>query len=111
MPSSSATRETDWDRIDDDLYTSFRHTWPDLNIKNIDIEQFKSNDAKSKWRDWLPQWHEVVQDATFATLLRLNSEFDLSEENSFIVTRVQFYAVEIARNREGLNIDIKDAVE
>jgi hypothetical protein len=34
---------------------------------------------------------------------------DYSEENSIIVIKVQFLALEIARNREGFNDDIRDA--
>ena len=32
---------------------------------------------------------------------------DYSEENSIISTKVQFYAIELARNREGHNQDIR----
>jgi len=41
--------------------------------------------------------------------MRLLSKEDLGPENSFIVTRVQFYAVEIARNKEGANQDFHQA--
>lgn len=48
-----------------------------------------------------------MDDFSFATLLRLDAGGDYSEENSIIVTKVQFYAVELARNREGNNSEIK----
>ncbi len=35
---------------------------------------------------------------------------DYSEENSIIVIKVQFLALEIARNREGFNDEIRDAI-
>ena len=44
-----------------------------------------------------------MDDYSFATLLRLDSKGDYTEENSIVVTKVQFYAVEVARNREGHN--------
>ena len=37
------------------------------------------------------------------TLLRLDSSKGYSPENVTIVPRIQFHAIEIARNREGLN--------
>ncbi len=48
-----------------------------------------------------------MEDYSFATLLRLDSNLDYSEENSIIVTKIQFYAVELARNKEGHNQDIR----
>jgi hypothetical protein len=33
----------------------------------------------------------------------LDSSSDYSEENSIIVTKIQFYAIELSRNREGHN--------
>lgn len=39
----------------------------------------------------------------FGTLIRKDTEGDYRESNTFIVVRVQFYAFELARNREGFN--------
>lgn len=46
---------------------------------------------------------EKVPDFNFATLMRLNSHLEYSEENSIVVPRAQFVAIEIARNRLGFN--------
>jgi hypothetical protein len=42
-----------------------------------------------------------------ATLIRIDSNLDYSEENTTLVPRIQFYAIEIARNKEGKNDTIK----
>lgn len=39
----------------------------------------------------------------FGTLIRKDSQRGYSDSNSFIVLRIQFYAIELARNREGFN--------
>lgn len=39
----------------------------------------------------------------FGTLIRKDTRGDYRESNTFIVIRIQFYAFELARNREGLN--------
>ncbi|KAG7231967.1 hypothetical protein INR49_010050 [Caranx melampygus] len=44
-----------------------------------------------------------VEDFNYGTLLRLDCEKDYTEENTIFATRVQFFAIEIARNREGFN--------
>ena len=59
-----------------------------------------------RWRDWCETFKHV-EDYSFATLLRLDAAGDYSEENSIIVTKVQFYAIELARNREGHNDGVR----
>lgn len=44
-----------------------------------------------------------MEDYSYGTLLRLNSQKEYTEDNSILVTRIQFLAVEIARNRQGFN--------
>lgn len=48
-----------------------------------------------------------MEDFSFATLLRLDASKDYSEENSIIVTKIQFYAIELARNKEGHNDSVR----
>lgn len=86
--------------------------------------------ASQTWRAFCNQFEGVVEDFNYGTLLRLDCEEDYTEENSifgtyaspracferlkleqltsvtrflFSVTRIQFLAIEIARNREGYN--------
>lgn len=47
-----------------------------------------------------------VEDFNFATLLRLNSHQDYNEANTIVVPRAQFLAIEITRNRNGLNVNL-----
>lgn len=41
------------------------------------------------------------------TLIRTDASKEFSPENSILVVRIQFLAIEIARNREGFNDDIR----
>lgn len=43
------------------------------------------------------------------TLLRVDCRAPYSAENSLLVPRVQFLAIELARNREGLNESFRSA--
>jgi hypothetical protein len=52
------------------------------------------------WQHWCMH---APQDYNFGTLLRLDASQDYSEANSTIVPRIQFLAIEIARNKEGAN--------
>jgi hypothetical protein len=59
--------------------------------------------ALQKWRPLCEKFKDVVEDYSFGTLLRLDHSGEYSEHNSILVTRIQFYAIELSRNREGLN--------
>merc|ERR1712003_307972 len=59
-------------KIDQELYDSFRASFPDFNIDNIDEEKMKNKEGKEKWREWCEQYKETVQDYNFGSLLRLN---------------------------------------
>uniref|UniRef100_A0A1B6C9C8 Polysaccharide biosynthesis domain-containing protein n=1 Tax=Clastoptera arizonana TaxID=38151 RepID=A0A1B6C9C8_9HEMI len=61
----------------------------------------------NKWRDFCEKFKDIVEDYNFGTLLRINTTGDYSEENSILTTRVQFYAIELARNREGYNDTVR----
>uniref|UniRef100_A0A3B3ZFM0 Polysaccharide biosynthesis domain-containing protein n=1 Tax=Periophthalmus magnuspinnatus TaxID=409849 RepID=A0A3B3ZFM0_9GOBI len=89
-------------KVDDKLYTLFRESFKDLDIKLLKTEDLKSDEAKGRWRPFCNQFEGIVEDFNYGTLLRLDTEKEYTEENT-IFTRVQFYAIEIARNREGLN--------
>lgn len=61
-----------------------------------------------KWRPFCEKFKNQVEDYNFGTLLRADTTEDYTEENSILTTRIQFLAVELARNREGLNDCIRD---
>ncbi|KDR21351.1 hypothetical protein L798_04431, partial [Zootermopsis nevadensis] len=88
---------------DEDIYRAFREEFPDIRVDKLDEDQLKSPEAKEKWRPFCEKFKDVVEDYSFGTLLRLDHSGEYSEQNSILVTRIQFYAVELSRNREGLN--------
>ncbi|CAL7937588.1 unnamed protein product [Xylocopa violacea] len=92
---------------DNQIYKTFRDTFPDLKVDKINEDELKSPEGKMKWRPFCEQFKEIVEDYSFGTLLRADCEGDYSEENSILTTRIQFYAIELARNREGFNDGIR----
>jgi len=65
----------------------------------------KSAEGKNAWRALIKEFSDekMVKDHNFGTLVRKDCRGDYTEENSIFITRIQFYAIEIARNRLGLN--------
>ncbi|KAM3830710.1 protein PBDC1 isoform 2-T2 [Vipera latastei] len=113
---------------DDRIYAAFRRSFPDLRVDLLDVESLKSEPAKEKWRPFCLQFEGAVEDFNLGTLLRLDCRRGYSEENSVLgkrraagwawaglvtapprlpllpaAPRIQFLAIEIARNREGCN--------
>ncbi|XP_077162142.1 protein PBDC1 isoform X2 [Paroedura picta] len=82
-------------KADDQIYTEFRKSFKDLKIDVLDPEDLKSEPAK--------EFDGVVEDFNYGTLLRLDCSKGYTEENTLLATRIQFFAIEIARNREGCN--------
>ncbi|RWS00422.1 protein PBDC1-like protein [Dinothrombium tinctorium] len=104
---SVPTKELRLTPNDDLIYTKFREQFPDFNVQIIDIEALKSDEAKAKWRPFCNQFENLVQDFNFATFVRLDCSSNYDENNSCIVPRIQFLAIEVARNREGYNEMLK----
>ncbi|XP_077354552.1 protein PBDC1 [Festucalex cinctus] len=90
-------------KMDDDIYSAFRDAFRDLDVQVLDPERLKSTQAKERWRPFCNRFEGLVEDFNYGTLLRLDCRQDYSQENTIFATRIQFFAVEIARNREGLN--------
>lgn len=92
---------------DDLIYQHFRQDFPDLDVSYIKEGEIKNNTNKAKWRLFCEKFKNIVEDYSFGTLMRADTNGDYSEQNTMLVPRVQFYAIEIARNREGMNNEVK----
>ncbi|KAM8972424.1 protein PBDC1 [Pelodytes ibericus] len=90
-------------KTDNLIYSTFREDFPQLQIDKLDPDDLKSPAAKEKWRPFCNKFEKEVEDFNYGTLLRLDSSKDYTEENTIFSTRIQFFAIEIARNREGCN--------
>ena len=99
--------------IDTEIYDLFRATFPLLDISHLSDLDLKNEKQKIKWREFCMKYsnNSNIKDYHWGTLLRLNSEkgyqMETGGQNTTIVPRIQFLAIEIARNREGKNNNIK----
>ncbi|XP_077636776.1 protein PBDC1 [Crocuta crocuta] len=90
-------------KVDDQIYSEFRENFEKLRIDVLDPEELKSESAKEKWRPFCLKFDGIVEDFNYGTLLRLDCSQGYTEENTIFAPRIQFFAIEIARNREGYN--------
>eukprot|EP01006_Ploeotia_vitrea_P048006 TRINITY_DN67184_c9_g1_i1.p1 TRINITY_DN67184_c9_g1~~TRINITY_DN67184_c9_g1_i1.p1 ORF type:complete len:182 (+),score=98.47 TRINITY_DN67184_c9_g1_i1:78-623(+) len=91
-------------KIDNVIYKHFRETFPKLDIAELDEDFIKSKEQKALWRLFCNVYKDgVVPDYNMGSLLRVRAKEPFGQHNCMIVPRIQFFAIEIARNREGLN--------
>ena len=92
---------------DDEILDKFFESFPEYNNKEklslLNEDELKTKEAKERWRTYIKSFEESVADFNFGTLIRKDVTKDYSEENSIFVVRIQFYAIELARNKLGLN--------
>lgn len=98
---------------DDEIYDHLLSAFPEFADhsygKVINEDEMKSVEGKKRWRAFMNTYEKTVDDFNFGTLLRADSSKEYSEENTIFVPRMQFYAVEIFRNRHGINDWVKDS--
>lgn len=94
-------------KFDDEIVETFFEAFPEYNNKEklavLNEDELKTKEAKERWREFIKNFEEKVDDFNFGTLLRINSSEEYSQENTIFVVRIQFYAIELARNKFGLN--------
>ena len=90
--------------MDDEILSHFKESFPDFDpAATIDEDSMKSKDGKEKWRNFMNTYEKTIDDFNFGTMLRNNPKAEYSEKDTIFAMRMQFYAIEIARNRAGLN--------
>ncbi|GEQ70954.1 hypothetical protein JCM33374_g4635 [Metschnikowia sp. JCM 33374] len=91
---------------DDDIFNALLEDFPEFkekaNVAEISENDMKSPQGKTRWRNFCEKFKEI-DDYNFGTLLRTKANDEYSQENTIFAVRIQFYAIEIARNRYGLN--------
>ncbi|XP_018328364.1 protein PBDC1 [Agrilus planipennis] len=93
---------------DDLIYRLFREEFPKFDVNFIKEDELKGEEAKEKWRPFCERFKDIIEDYSFGTLLRIDASKEYDENNSILVTRIQFYAIELARNRERVNDIIRN---
>merc|ERR1712198_393732 len=93
--------------VDNEIYKKFKDEFPNVNLAMINEDEMKSEAGKKVWREFCESFKGTVEDYNFGTLLRLDPTADYNPENTILVPRIQFLAIEIARNREGHNNSLR----
>ncbi|EOO02344.1 putative duf757 domain-containing protein [Phaeoacremonium minimum UCRPA7] len=91
-------------KLDDEIYEHLMRDFPEFDpAETIDEDKMKSKEGKKRWREFMMAYEKRVDDYNFGTMLRSSPKEMYDQHTTIFVPRMQFYAVEIARNRKGLN--------
>lgn len=94
-------------RLDDKILEHFQRDFPEFDpAQTINEDDMKSAEGKERWRKFITAYEsgaDKIEDFNFGTMLRLNPKFEHRQDTTMFAVRMQFYAIEIARNRSGLN--------
>ena len=94
-------------RIDDEILQHLHEAFPKFDpSQTLDEDEMKTKEGKERWRNFVNVYENgerKIEDYNFGTMLRRNAKFDYGEKETMFAVRMQFYAIEIARNRAGLN--------
>lgn len=93
-------------KFDDAILEQFLEDFPEYKepgkVAVVDEAEMKSPAGKTRWRAFCEKFKDI-EDYNFGTLLRTKASDEYSQDGTIFVVRIQFYAIEIARNRYGLN--------
>lgn len=94
-------------RMDDEILQHLHESFPEFDpAETLDEDKMKSKESKERWRNFMMVYEKgdkKVEDFNFGTMLRKNPKLEYGEKETMFAVRMQFYAIEIARNRAGLN--------
>ncbi|KAL8637347.1 MAG: hypothetical protein Q9228_005374 [Teloschistes exilis] len=91
-------------KMDDEIYEHFKTDFPEFDpTETIDEDKMKSKEGKERWRNFMMTYEKKIDDYNFGTMLRSNPKYEYGEKETIFAMRMQFYAIEILRNRQGLN--------
>lgn len=96
-------------KLDDEIFEHTMAEFPELaedsyaKVTKLDEDWMKSTEGKDRWRKFIQSYEKKIKDYNFGSLIRTDARDEYGEKNTIFVTRMQFYAFEIARNRLGLN--------
>lgn len=100
MPGS-ALRLT---KLDNEILEHLAQAFPEFDpAQPIDEDAMKSKDGKARWRAFMMAYEKKIDDYNFGTMVRADPKTEYTQDGTIFVPRMQFYAIEIARNRKGLN--------
>lgn len=88
---------------DERLYREFRAAFGAMDVRLTKSSMLKDPRSQETWRAFMMAQDGRMEEFNMISLLRIDAALGYDDDNTLLVPRVQFLAIEIARNREGVN--------
>ncbi|CAK7212289.1 hypothetical protein SCUCBS95973_001413 [Sporothrix curviconia] len=99
-------------KLDEEILEHLATDFPEFDAAAaINEDEMKSKTGKERWRKFMMAYEKKVDDYNFGTMMRIAPNVEYGRDETIFVPRMQFYAIEIARNRKGLNDWIYDKAQ
>ncbi|KAI9816024.1 MAG: hypothetical protein M1827_002016 [Pycnora praestabilis] len=70
-------------KMDNDIYEHFKKEFPDFDLEaTINEDEMKSKAGKEKWRQFMMEYENKVEDYNFGTIIRSNPKFEYGEKET-----------------------------
>uniref|UniRef100_A0A914CIL2 Polysaccharide biosynthesis domain-containing protein n=1 Tax=Acrobeloides nanus TaxID=290746 RepID=A0A914CIL2_9BILA len=92
---------------DKEIYQKFREIFPEMNVEEV-IEAQLKGDIKPVWNEFCESFKTDVEDYNLGTIMRIRADGVYNEQNTIIVPKIIYLAIETARNIEGINSKHKE---
>ena len=70
-------------KYDDDIVQHFNKEFPDFDLQGtINEDEMKSKEGKEKWRGFIEEYKDKIDDYSFGTLLRANASWEYGEKET-----------------------------
>ncbi|CAI5437547.1 unnamed protein product [Caenorhabditis angaria] len=101
------TRVLRLNKMQPEILKAFREIFPDMNVEKVTTAELKDGGMKEKWREFCELFKESVEDYSMGTLMRIEANKAYSPDNTVVVPRIIYLAIEMSRNVEGINENVK----
>uniref|UniRef100_A0AC35F443 Polysaccharide biosynthesis domain-containing protein n=1 Tax=Panagrolaimus sp. PS1159 TaxID=55785 RepID=A0AC35F443_9BILA len=88
-----------------EIYEKFRELFPNLNAEKVTEEELKG-DNKAIWAEFC-ECFNFIEDYNLGSIMRIDASGVYNSENTVLVPKIIFLAIEGARNIEGINEKFK----
>lgn len=91
-------------RMDDDIYTHLKETFPEFNpAAVIDEDDMKSKAGKQRWRDFLMSYEKKIEDYNFGTMVRNSASVEYEQDTTIFGA---YSSIRYTKNTSGAHADV-----
>jgi hypothetical protein len=70
-------------KFDDEIYEHFKREFPEFDpAATIDEDEMKSKQGKERWRKFIAEYENKVEDYNYGTMLRANPKWEYGEKET-----------------------------